>query len=202
MYLPREIFDVARVTLNFEKNISELQVEHLSDVCSYEHPRVHGTSFCHRLCTFHVSVPRILVTVSRGELANIAMIAGGVHFLQLFYFWKKETPHSENTVCSCCASSGIVFDSARLKPVLCTAILAGATATPVQVRSGVAAVQRGGAEVVASCDCLTRVAVRASEFGSHTGRKTTLSHLMRTWSRKRNFSCAHGHPKRNPRMNT
>ena len=89
MYLSREIFDVARVTLNFEKNISALKVEHLSDVCSYEHRACTAPQICHRLCTFHVSVPRILVTVSGGELANIAMIAGGVHFLQLFYYWKK-----------------------------------------------------------------------------------------------------------------
>ena len=142
MFLSRRFFYVARVLLYFVKNRSKLTVEHWSDLRSYEHPRVHGTLICHRLSTFQVSVPRVPVTLQRGELAIIAMTIGGVHFLRWFYFCKKETPHSENIVCYSSVPSGLAFDSARLKPALCTAILAGATATPVQVRCGVAAVQR------------------------------------------------------------
>ena len=114
----RQFFYVAWVLFNFQKFISTIPVEHLSDLCPYKHPRVHGTSICHRLYTFHVSVLRILVTVAGGEFANIAMIAGGVQFLQWFYFCKKETPYAENIVCYSCTASGVTFDSARLKPIL------------------------------------------------------------------------------------
>ena len=74
-----------------------------------------------------------------GQLLQTCGIMGRFRY----YFCKKGTPHSENIVCYSSVPSGLAFDSARLKPALCTAILAGATATPVQVRCGVAALQRG-----------------------------------------------------------